>query len=269
MPTRGPNRGRPRGRVEARPMETVLRALDILDCLSDSPVSLGVTDIVRQVKLPPATVYRALITLASRGIVDYDPETHRYGVGIRLMQYGLRQLSGMKLHRLVHPYLVELNDKTQETAVLALRAGFDRVYVDQIESPKPVRHVQQLWERQPLYLGSSGRTILAFLPPEEIEAYLAQGPYPRLTPNTITDPDTLRDRLEQIRARGYDFTVAERLSDTAGLAAPILDHRNQSVGSILVCGPAYRSEFIQRFAELVRSKAMDCSLRMGYKPGQV
>jgi DNA-binding IclR family transcriptional regulator len=197
-------------------------------------------------------------------VVHYDPATRQYGMGLRFMQYGLQQMSELKLRRITRPFLSVLSEQTRETAVLALRAGFDRIYVDQIESTQPVRHVQPLWEPMPLYQGSSGRAILAFMPEADIAAYLATGPFPRLTANTITDPALLARRLEEVRLRGYDFTVAERLSETAGLSAPILDHEGRSVGALLVCGPAYRSEFIQRSASLVRRTALQCSIQLGH-----
>jgi len=85
----------------------------------------------------------------------------------------------------------------------------------------------------------AGKAILAFLPPGEVEALLAQ-PLAALTPHTIVDPDELRAQLAVIRARGWAQTFHEATLDVGAVAAPILDPAGRPLAAIALALPMHR-----------------------------
>jgi len=72
----------------------------------------------------------------------------------------------------------------------------------------------------------------------------------RITENTITDEDVLREQLEEIRERKIAFDDEERLNGLRSVAAPVFDATGQVIGSISVAGPTHRMQGAYFYEEL-------------------
>jgi len=83
------------------------------------------------------------------------------------------------------------------------------------------------------------KALLAFLPPEEIAAYLAR-PLERVTSKVINEPRRLRQHLAQIRARGYAESWEEVYPGAVGVAVPIIGPEGFAVASLGIAGPVHR-----------------------------
>ena len=73
------------------------------------------------------------------------------------------------------------------------------------------------------YCSALGKVLLAGLPEEQRERYLAAGPFVPLTANTITDASALRDELEGVRECGFALDNEEILPGLKCLAVPVRD----------------------------------------------
>ncbi len=145
--------------------------------------------------------------------------------------------------RSVHDALVTLSARSEETATMSLRTGWERMYVDQILPPDDIKMVVPIGRLFPLHAGASSKAFLAFLPEGERERFFAQhARLPALTERTVVDPDALRAELTQIRSAGYATSLGERQHGAASVAAPILDAGGIPTAVISVCGPIERFE---------------------------
>ena len=244
---------------------TVERAADVLLHFVATPrPNLGITEIADELGLSKAAVHRILASLRSRGLIDLDEQTRRYSLGVAAMRLGMAYLDRIDVRRIAHPFLVELSERTNETATLSIRIGFHRIYVEQITPDREVIMSVTLGTPYPLHAGASSRAFMAYLSEEELNNYLASVPLESLTPGTITDPETLRADLAEVRAQGYAHSIAERMSGAASVAAPVLGHDKLPVAVISVCGPAER--FMAEF-DHCRDTLLDVSRRLSEKCG--
>ena len=219
---------------------TVERAADVLlQFANTSKLTLGVTEIANSLGLSKAAVHRILSSLKNKGIVEIDPESHRYALGPVAISLGLSYLSKSDVVAIASDELRTLSLETNETATLSVRRGFSRMYVHQVTPNREVLMSVQIGISYPLHAGASSKAFLAFLPPEEMELYL-KDPLDKVTSKTLTDPNELRLSLEQIRLRGWDQSFGERLPGAGSIAAPVFDHRGLPVAVVSVCGPADR-----------------------------
>ena len=155
---------------------SVERAADVMLLFARAnSQSLGVTEIADQLSLPKAAVHRILSSLRSRSLVELDESTRRYLLGPASMTLGLRYLARLDVRRLALPALHELSTSTQETATLSLRTGDTRVYVEQVTPVREVIMSVSLGVPFPLHAGASSKAFLAFLPEEQVSAYLDRG----------------------------------------------------------------------------------------------
>ncbi|MER7276955.1 IclR family transcriptional regulator [Dactylosporangium sp. NPDC000244] len=233
-PARMPKIAEPRASAS-----TVDRALDVLLLFSSvRATTLGVSEIAQELGMSKPAVHRVLTSLRSRNLVELDEESRRYSLGLLAVSMGLRYQRGLVAADAAIPALRPLSDECQETTTLSVRSGDRRYYVEQVTPDRPVVMMVQLAVPFPLHAGASSKAILAFLPEAQRERYLT-GRLDPVTPQTRTDPRSLRRELEQIRAQGYARSSSERQTGAAAVAAPIRKG-GEVVAAMSVCGPEAR-----------------------------
>jgi DNA-binding IclR family transcriptional regulator len=119
----------------------------------------------------------------------------------------------------------------------------------------------------PLHAGASSKAFLAWMAPEEVDAYLVDNALDALTDATIVSEKKLRKELAAIRKQGYAVSLGERQAGAGSVAAPILDNHNQPVAVISVCGPVerFRDEVASSGSALVEA-TRELSGRLGAQP---
>ncbi len=91
-------------------------------------------------------------------------------------------LAGDNLTTITLPVLQQLTALSGETCGLYIRQGGDRILVQRVESPHPLRHHTPIGERLPLHIGASGHILCAGMPDDLLHRYLeaARSDPPRL-----------------------------------------------------------------------------------------
>ncbi len=221
---------------------TVERAADVLLLFAEAPgPDLGVTEIADALGLSKAAVHRVLASLRGRDLVAFDEHSRRYSLGVAVMRLGLAYLDRIDVRAAARPHLEELSARTDETATLSVLLGeHTRIYVDQVTPDREVIMAVTLGEPYPLHAGASSRAFLAFLPEEDVNAYLERGTLDALTRSTVVGADALREDLAVVRAQGWAQSSGERMDGAASVAAPVLGHDGLPVAVVSVCGPAER-----------------------------
>jgi DNA-binding IclR family transcriptional regulator len=244
------------------------RVADVLLAFLDGPHSLGVSALARELDLSKAVVHRILRTLVQRGLLAPVAGNREYRLGPAAAAFGARALRELDLRVAAMPVLHDLQRATGETTTLSALVPSGRVYVDQVVSTREIKMTVEVGRRFPLHAGSSSTAILAFLPAEQIEAVLA-GPLERLTDRTIADPEGLRARLCEVRARGYACSDGERQEGAGSVAAPIFGLDGRVEGAISVCGPAARVDAVakDRYVPLLTAAADQISRARGWRGG--
>lgn len=239
---------------------------EILDCFTQDRPELGVREIARLTNLSSSTAGRLLLAMRDRGILQQNSETKSYSLGIRLLTWSGVYLASLDIRAISMPVMTELQRLTLETISLYVLDGTDRVCVERLESPQNVRIVARLGLRLPLYAGSAGKVILAFLPADRQEKILATVPMQPFTRHTITDQGILRDELEKIRHRGFASSHGEWIQDASGVAAPIYGPDRIVMGALTISGPSGRftRDVIEKYGREVIDAAFEISRQFGY-----
>ena len=217
------------GRIEASQ-----RAVAILDALAGAG-DVGTNELARLTRLPASTVSRQLGTLAATGLVELDPETGRYRLGIRVVRLANAVLARLDVRRVARPHLETLVQVTGETATLHVPGEEDAVTVDFVPGTHFVQHVSQLGRPSIAHATSAGKVMLAFA-----DRPLPRGPYRAYTPHTITDRRALAAEIERVRGQGYADAFEEREPGLAAVAAPIWSATGALAAIVALQGPTTR-----------------------------
>jgi DNA-binding IclR family transcriptional regulator len=216
---------------------SVARALTLLDELCESEQGLGVNELARRIGVSPSTASRLLGTLESAGMVQRDGQGP-FRLGLALVTLADRVLSRLDLRTLARPVLVELMERTGETATLSVPGEREAITVDSVPSRSSVVSMARLGRPSVAHATAVGKVMLAF----------GGGPLPRerdlrpLTDRTITDRARLADEVLDVRRRGYGTVFGEREVDVNAIAAPVIDRDNRLAAILGLQGPANRVE---------------------------
>jgi IclR family transcriptional regulator, acetate operon repressor len=260
-------RGRPRDwhdKTDQNTIKSLDRAMQILERLSELG-DTGLSALASDLEESPATVYRVLVTLQGRGIVDFDPSTQHWAIGAGAFLIGSRFLRRTSLVERARPILRDLMEATGETANLGVVQGGAVLFVSQVETHATIRAFFPPGTMSPLHASGIGKALLAQYPPERLARHLAAHPLTGFTPHTLTDADRLGQDLSQIRARGYAIDAEEKSLGMRCIAAPILDVHGEAVAGLSISGPTSRVEAAAtpRLGALVIQAAKALTLAMG------
>lgn len=247
-------------------LQTLNRATAVLDCFTQERHELGVREIARMLNLSSSATGRILAAMKELGILSQNPDTRAYAMGARVLTWaGIYSASLDVRNRAIH-VIEELHRSTRETISLYILEGEDRVCIERLESPQGVRIVNRIGRRLPLYAGSAGKAMLAFLPADRQDAIINGKSLEPLTSKTITNPVELRRAIEMVRMQGYAVSFGEWIEDAAGVAAPIFDPSGQVVAAISISGPIQRftEEIIEGYCILIKQVAAQISESIGY-----
>ncbi len=243
-------------------VQSIERAFLLLEVLASDP--MGVTDLSSRSGLPKSTVARLVSTLESLGAIR-RADDGMLTIGAKISELTGSMSSGPDLIARVRPHLVSLSRDLDEDAGLSIPDGYMVHYVNQSDSDNPVQIRDWTGELIPMHCVPSGLVLLANWPAERVDRYLSRS-LQRFTPNTVVEPDAIRNRLEQIRTDGFCWVYEEFAEGINSVAAPVYDREQRPVAAIHVHGPAYRfplGEDATRIAELVKTKAAQVSDDLG------
>jgi len=245
--------------------QAVLRAVALLKAFSDARPELSLTDLARVVGLNKTTAYRMLTALESEGMVQRHPQTGTYRLGPGIIELGGRAIRANDLRDIAHAVLHDLATQSGETVTLEIFAGDHVVVLDEIQSSHRLSAAQTVGTAWPLHATSTGKAILANLPPAQRDA-LIKPPLTDYTGKTITNPAALLKELERIRQRGYSTAIEEVEDGYAAVGAAILNVDGLPVAALSVGAPTGRmaADRIPDIARLVTQAASRLSRQLGY-----
>lgn len=248
-------------------VQSVDRALSILEVISDYSDGLGITDISEKVSLHKSTVHRLLGTLIYKGFVEQDLTTNKYKISLKLYELGSKRIEGLDILKISKPYTQALMREINEVVHLVIRDENDIVYIDKVEANNTIRMASTIGRRSPLYCTSVGKAILAFTDDEEVEEIWENSNIKKLTENTITNFDNFKKELEIIREQGYAEDDEENELGVRCIGAPVFNHKGEVEGAISISGPTIRvtRNKVEKIADLVKKYAGLISRELGYK----
>lgn len=252
---------------EANLIHSVIKAMEVLDCLAAANGPLSAPEVGRRCGLSRPTAYRLLITMATRGYIA-TTEEGTYHLGPRVLSLGQSLLDSLDLLELSKPEIHELNQAADETTLLAILDQTEILYVYTVESSQPVRTYSKAGKRNPLYCTGLGKAVLAFLPAEKRNALLDQMTLAPRTAKSIVDKTALVEHLKQVQAQGFAIDDLECEDGVRCVGAPIFDYKGEAFAAVSVSGPAYRvtEARVQELAPLVVKAARNISGKLGYLP---
>lgn len=216
-------------------------ALSLIECVAEwQPISAS--DAARRLALPKATVHRILLALEAAGWLERDGGTRPlWSVTMRAIAVGGRAIerkSGLSIAAL--SAMDALRRATGETVHLGLLDGDRIVLIERIDGMESVNNLLSVGTSWSLHWSSAGKTLLAYLPPDRQQAYLARPLYRRKSTTDLLPPEELVQELKTIREHGYAMTIGVPPASSSSIGTAIFDKRGQPFAGVSINGASDR-----------------------------
>lgn len=244
---------------------SVRRALQLMEALIDGPV--GATGLAAQLGFSKATAFRLARTLEAEGYV-VQLEDSRYSLGPRCLMLAAWAFGRIDIRRELRWAIEELHQKTGETAYLTVNAGREVVCIDSIPSERStVASPTTVGEVWPVHACAPG---IAFMAEDEafMELYLQQDLAPA-TPQTMTDPQQVREMVRHVQQRGYAVNHSWWREGVFAVSAVVHDATGKAVAALGLMMPEVRQDLDDDdLGHLIVDVAERSSTRLGYRRGR-
>ncbi len=252
-------------------IQSVKRALDILNLFTSARPQLGISDISKLMGLPMPTVHGLVKTLRNDNFLIQNEDSKKYSLGFKIHELGSYLTTTLKINQVGGDIVNELSKKTgaisriglwDQNTILITYHGFPGN--DSSQFP-------QLGPRIPGHCTALGKAVLTTFSQDRLEEYLEDKPLVKYTSNTITDKKKLYKILKKGASNGYISESEEYFAGINCIAVPVFDFSGKSVGavSLTVKKEELQQNKIKKYCEEIKKTGMELSRRMGFIPGVI
>jgi DNA-binding IclR family transcriptional regulator len=239
--------------TDRTPLTTVARAFEVLNLLWELD-GAGPSEIAARLDLPDSTVYDYLRSLNQTAFVSR--ENGEYRLSSYFITIGGKMKYRNRLYQVAKPEMKQVVSETDELVGLTVENDGRALVYHQEEGRQALNLGTYSGATTPLHTVATGKAILAYLPEERIDEIIDERGLEQRTDQTITDPETLKRELEQIREDGFAVDWDEQVIGMGMAAVPIIidDEILGSFGIVVPTGrirdSTYREEIVQKLQEM-------------------
>lgn len=213
---------------------TLSKGLMVLEALTAAPGPKGVSELARELGLTKSNVFRLLQTLVALGYVQATQDK-LYRATLKTWQVGRAVVGNFNLREVAGPVMEKLSAETGETIYLAVQEGMSVVYIDKVESTRPIRSWNPVGGTAPLHCVGTGKAILAERY-DRLRDRMVDN-LTRYTDRTVTSIRALDEEMALTRERGFAVDTGEFRDRIRSYGAPIFLPRGRVIGAIGISVP--------------------------------
>jgi DNA-binding IclR family transcriptional regulator len=241
----------------------ITKTFAVLKAFTDVQMEWGVHELSRYLHFPASSLHRILKILKSEDILQISPETGKYKFGPEMVRMASIISVDVDLKKVAKPYMRRLSAAFDESVYLTQYHPQHKklTFIDCVNSSKPLQYVIEIGVLQEVHIAASGKSILAFLDKDEIEAVFQTEKVDE------EKQQELYKEMKRIRKQGYSMTVNERKQGALSIAAPIYDASLKVIGSLVYNIPANRFDerLKDEVAKQIIQEAGNISHALGFR----
>jgi IclR family transcriptional regulator, pca regulon regulatory protein len=219
-------------------VQSLERGLSVLRAFSAERPAMTLSEVARTTDLTRATARRLLLTFEALGYVRSDGRS--FELTPRVLDLGYAYVSSLKLPDIAQPFMEALSEQVHESVSAAVLDDDEIVYVARVPTKRIMTVAIALGSRLPAASTSMGRALLAELPDDELDTFLARTTVAPATDNTLTDPAELREAILEVRRLGYAIVDQELELGVRSASTVLRNRRGCALAAINVSTHAGR-----------------------------
>lgn len=248
-----------------RRLKTLARCFEVIDALQQLD-GARVTELAEHMELSPSTVHGYLSTLEEHRYVIKTGDEYR--IGLKFLHVGGGALVDREGYKTGRRKVEQLASDTGERAQFIVEEHGIGIYLHTASEETSVQIDSRIGKETHLHSSAAGKSILAHLPERRVDEVVERWGLPELTPNTITNRDTLDEELEEIRDQNYAFNDNESTVGLRAVGAPVIGPNDRVIGALSVSGPSNRMDgtwYTEELPTLLLGAANEIELKITYQ----
>ena len=247
-------------------IQSLLRSLELLELLKETPHKCSIAELSEATELPPSTIHRILQTFCEKKYVIRDEHSHTYQLGPALISLGRAAGNNIRIQEAALPILKNLSYVTREDSYLVIQVGDKGLVLDKMDGPNHLKVVEEFGYEMDLHCGAIRKVLLAYQSEEYIKYYLdTRLDRPEAFPQISRSG--LDQELKTIREHGISVSHGEYVHDAVGIGAPIFGIDGRVTASVGIIAPYSRipdETHLEILQEQVKHSAAELSYYMGH-----
>jgi len=219
-------------------ISSLAKGIDVLELLAERG-ELSVSEVARHLGQNRTGSHRFLATLKELGYVEQN-RNNKYHLTFKMLEFGMKRSNRLGIKTIALPYMKTLSKAFGETINLGVRDGYNIFHLEKINSKEILRMDSPIGSSAPIYCSALGKTIVAFMDPDELASLLSAVEFKPMGPNCISSVDELKKELEKVKEQGVAVDDEELVSGLRCVAAPVFDQTGAVPYAISVSGPTMR-----------------------------
>lgn len=248
-------------------LKSVDKAFEALESFNSNNDGYTLRELADKINVSKGTAHRILITAQKKGIVEKNPLTNKYHLGIKLFELGSIVANRMDLRREALPIMRKYAEITGETLYLTVKSGDEALCIERVEGKNYVKVlILDVGNKMPLNIGGGPKVLLAFMNDQEINTFLDKKLQESWTENSLIEPEEVWNEIKKIRKDGYSVSFEDVVTAAAAVGAPVKNATGNVVAAISIAGSS--TNFIGKkredLIELAIQAGQEISMRLGY-----
>lgn len=231
---------------------TLVKGIQLIELIAEAADPCSSTYLLKQTKLPKATLYRLLGALVEFGYVKHDTQAKTYSLGKRFIELGRSSLSAFDLRSAAEHELTRLSASLGQTVSLVAHEADHVIYVDVRRPANPLAVNIEVGRTLPVAESSSGRAILAAMPPHEMGNYLNN--------YSLEERHQILSEIAISRARGYSIAESRSIPGLTVIAVEV--HGPPGMGRGAIAVTAHESALSHEQRHIVGRDLMEAARRV-------
>lgn len=219
-------------------INSIDRAVKVIELLSENPRGLKLTEISSRLEMNPSSAHHLLNTLLPYDYIAQNRDTKKYLLGFRFLEISRRIMDNMDIRKVARKYLEALRKETREAVHLVILRGNKVVYIDKFDNPGGLSLATYIGFATDPHAAAGGKVLLAELPHKNVKEIYQNRKLKNYGKKTITNLPMLLKELETVRTQGYAIDDEEYYEGVRCIAAPVRSG-GQVVASISVTGSIF------------------------------
>lgn len=226
---------------ETNLVQSVDRALRIIEFLAENPIGAGITEISKSLGLSKGTVHRLISTLKERDFAYQSSNTELYRLSYKILYLYNCISNNIDMFKVSRPIIRKFADKVDATVHLATldEKRSNIVYIDRIEpmnSQKPFVMSSRVGKKAPCYCTAAGKMLLSQYSDDEIRDIMKGEEYKTYTDKTIKNIDEFLEEIHKVRKQGYALDENEYDHGIICISIPIYNSNGKIDFAMSVTG---------------------------------
>jgi IclR family pca regulon transcriptional regulator len=243
-------------------MASLARGLVVIEAFTPQSPQMTISQLSQRTGLSRAAVRRCLYTLVKLGFAGAD-ETQRYSLRPKMLTLANTYTASSTLANAAQPILERMSATFKESFSVATLDGEEIVYIARTTMTRVMSVDLHIGSRLPAFCTSMGRVLLAYLPQDQLEHFLARLQLVQYTPRTVNSKEKLRLILRNVRRNGYALCDQEYEVGLRSIAVPVFAGNGRVVATVNLSGHAPRMPMLEmqtRFLPPLRAAASELSV---------